>query len=390
MSSRFLVFALVALLLVFGASSVALTNNIYAQEDDLWYPGEGVKQDMYVTYRIQEEGTNDRQPFELTLYFQEQNQDGEWTVPAFVVDQGRVIEGTWKLSDSMAYFAGGSQVPADMNDFVGGYSGSLHWLDAFTTKGSPLSLKAGSWGKTGSIGGPEVKPAGQESVTVPAGTFDTTVISWYKSVTSKVWIQNGFPFPIKAEAYADVTTGSPPIQFAFELLETGMGKPTPPASEERIPTPPLSGTTGRGSYEIQIDWEPATIEPGKTVRFAVALSDAQGLPLQRANYDFTVKDANGNVVQEFTNQNADPEFGTGTHEVQLDTAGPMTVTVKINAVGSREPSQFTESVDFNVVVVPEFPISTAIVTAAVIGLVVIVMRASGASLGSIFGTKGAP
>lgn len=390
MSSRFLVFALVALLLVFGASSVALTNNIYAQEDDLWYPGEGVKQDMYVTYRIQEEGTNDRQPFELTLYFQEQNQDGEWTVPAFVVDQGRVIEGTWKLSDSMAYLAGGSQVPADMNDFVGGYSGSLHWLDAFTTNRSPLSLKAGSWGKTGSIGGPEVKPAGQESVTVPAGTFDTTVISWYKSVTSKVWIQNGFPFPIKAEAYADVTTGSPPIQFAFELLETGMGKPTPPASEERIPTPPLSGTTGRGSYEIQIDWEPATIEPGKTVRFAVALSDAQGLPLQRANYDFTVKDANGNVVQEFTNQNADPEFGTGTHEVQLDTAGPMTVTVKINAVGSREPSQFTESVDFNVVVVPEFPISTAIVTAAVIGLVVIVMRASGASLGSIFGTKGAP
>jgi len=390
MSSRFLAFALVALLIVFGASSVALTSNIYAQEDDLWYPGEGVKQDMYVTYRIQEEGTNDRQPFELTLYFQEQNQDGEWTVPAFVVDQGRVIEGTWKLSDSMAYLAGGSQVPADMNDFVGGYSGSLHWLDAFTTKGSPLSLKAGSWGKTGSIGGPEVKPAGQESVTVPAGTFDTTVISWYKSVASKVWILNGFPFPIKAEAYADVTTGSPPIQFSFELLETGMGKPTPPASEERIPTPPLSDTTGRGSYQIKLYWEPATIEPGKTVRFGVALSDAQGLPLQRANYDFTVKDANGNVIQEFTNQNADTDLGTGSHEVQLDTAGPITVTVKINAVGSQQPSQFTESVDFNVVVVPEFPIGVAIVTAAVIGLVVVMTRARSAGLGSLFGAKGAP
>lgn len=393
MSSRFLAFALVALLLVFGASSVALTNNIYAQEDNVWYPGEGVKQDMYVTYRIQEEGTNDRQPFELTLYFQEQNQDGEWTVPAFVVDQGRVIEGTWKLSDSMAYLAGGSQVPADMNDFVGGYSGSLHWLDSFTTKSEPKSLASGTnWGRTGSIGGSDLIVSGPESIAVEAGSYDTTLLTLKKGATSRIWVQNGFPFPIKAEFFADVTTGTPPMQFAFELLETGMGKPTPPATEERIPTPPLSGTTGRGTYEIKIDWEPATIEPGKTVRFAVALSDAQGLPLQRANYDFTVKDANGNVVQEFTNQNADAEFGTGTHEVQFDTdaTGPMTVTVKINAVGSQEPSQFTESVDFNVVVVPEFPISAAIVTAAVIGLVVIVTRARGASLGSIFGTKGAP
>jgi hypothetical protein len=390
MSSRFLAFALVALLLVFGASSVALMSNIYAQEDDLWYPGEGVKQDMYVKYEIQEEGTNDRQPFELTLYFQEQNQDGEWTVPAFVVDQGRVIEGTWKLSDSMAYLAGGSQVPAEMNDFVGGYSGSLHWLDSFTTKADPKSLAPGTnWGRTGSIGGSDLIVSGPESITVEDGTHDTTLLTYRKGVTSRIWVENGFPYPIKAEFFTDVTTGSPPIQFAFELLETGTGKPTPPASEEQIPTPPLSKMTGRGSYEIEIDWEPATIEPGKTVRFAVALSDDQGLPLQRANYDFTIKDATGNVVQEFKNQNADTEFGTGTHEAQLDTAGPMTITVKINSVSGQSPGQFTESVDFNVVVVPEFPVSAAIVAAAVIGLVVVMTRARGTGPGSLFGAKGA-
>jgi hypothetical protein len=390
MSSRFLAFALVALMLVLGASSVALTSSVYAQGDDRWYPGEGVKQNMYVKYEIQEEQTNDRQPFELTLYFQEQNQDGEWTVPAFVVDEGKVIEGTFKLSDSMAYLAGSSQVPEDMNDFVGGYSGSLHWLDAFTTKGKPLSLTQASWGKTASIGGSEVKPAGPEKVTVPAGTYDTTVILWHKSVDSKVWIWNEFPFPIKAVAYADVTTGTPPIQFSFELLETGMGKPTPPASEDRVPTPPLSKKTGRGTYEIVIDWEPPSIEPGTNVLFTVSLKDDVGFPLERANYDFTVKSADGSVVQEFKNQNADSEFGTGTHEVQLDSAGPMTITVKINAVGSREPSQFTESADFNVVVVPEFPVSAAIVAAAVIGLVVVMTRARGTGLGSLFGSKGSP
>lgn len=388
MNSRFLAFALVALLLVFGASSVVLTSSVYAQEDDLWYPGEGVKQDMFVKYRIQEEQTNVRQPFELTLYFQEQV-DGDWIVPAFVVDEGKVIEGTWKLSDSMGYLAGGSQIPAEMNDFVGGYSGSLHWLDAFTTKGSPLSLTQSSWGKTGSIGGPEVKPVRQETITVAGETYDTTVILWHKAVDSQVWVKNGFPFPIKAEAYADVTTGSPPIQFSFELLETGMGKPEPPATEDRVPTPPLSDKTGRGTYEIAIDWEPATIEPGRNVLFTVELKDDTGFPLERANYDFTVKSADGTVVQEFTNQNADTEFGTGTHEVQLDSAGPMTITVKINAVGGQDTGQFTESVDFNLVVVPEFPVGAAIVAAAVIGLVVVMTRARGAGLGSLFGTKGA-
>ncbi|HJS68521.1 MAG TPA: hypothetical protein VJ730_03795, partial [Nitrososphaera sp.] len=323
MSYRFLAFALVALLLAFGASSAALTSSVYAQEDDLWYPGEGVKQDMYVKYRIMEEQTNDKQPFELTLYFQEQ-QDGDWIVPAFVADPatGKVIDGTWKLSDSMAYLAGGGQVPAEMNDFIGGYSGSLHWLDAFTTKGAPLSLKAGSWGKTGSIGGPEVKPAGQETITAADQTWDTTIILWHKNVDSKVWIKNGFPFPIRAEAYADVTTGSPPLQFSIELLETGMGKPEVQTSTDIIPTPPLSKTTGRGTYEIEINWEPASIEPGDTAIFSVALMDDSGFPLERANYDFTVKSADGTVIQEFKNQNADSDFGTGTHEVQFDTAGP--------------------------------------------------------------------
>jgi hypothetical protein len=388
MSSRFLALALVALLLAFGASSMVLNSSAYAQEDDLWYPGEGVKQDMYVKYTVQEETTNDRKPFELTLYFQEQ-QDGDWIVPAFVVNPttGKVIEGTWKLSDNMGYLAGGSQVPAEMNDFVGGYQGSLHWLDAFTTKGAPLSLTAGSWGKTASIGGSEVKPSGQETITAAGKTWDTTVILWHKSVDSRVWIQNGFPFPIKAEAYADVTTGSPPIQFSFELLETGMGPPEKPTGTDVVPTPPLSDKTGRGTYEIQLDWDPATIEPGQTVVFSVSLKDDTGFPLERANYDFTVKGSDGTVVQEFRNQNADAETGTGTHEVQLDAAGPMTVTVKINSISGQDTGQFTESVDFNVVVVPEFPVSAAIVAAAVIGLVVVLTRSRG-GLGNRFGTRG--
>jgi len=382
MNSRFLAFTLIALLAL-GLSSVALSSRAFAA-DDVWYPGEGVNQDMYVKYKVQQLDTNNGRQFELTLYFQEQ-QDGDWIVPAFVVDQGKVIKGTWKLADNMAYLSGGSQVPDEMQEYIGGYSGSLEWIDAFTTKSDPLSLKAASWGRIACIGCSEIKPLGEEQVTVPAGTYATTVVGWhYGNADSKMWILNEFPFPVKALTYAAVTTGSPPIEIAFDLLETGTGKPEPPASQEEIPKPPLSESTVTGKYKVSIDWTPATIEPGMPVRFTVSLTDNTGFPLERANYDFTVKDAKGAVIQEFKNQNADENLGTGTHEVKLDNAGPVTVTVKLNAFSGEDTGQFTEKADFNIVVVPEFPVSAAII-AAVIGLVVVMTRARG----SLFGTKGA-
>ncbi len=388
MSSRFLAFALMASLIVLGALSVSLSD-AHAQGDDLWYPGEGIQQDTFFKYSINEHDTNGGDEFELTLWFQEQ-QDGDWIVPTFVVDQGRVISGTWKLSDSMGYLAGGSNVPPEMNDFIGGYSGSIHWIDSFSTKADPKSLSAPNWGRTGSIGGSDLRPMGQETVTVPGGTFETTVLVLHKGqADSKIWVTNEFPFPVKALFFTDTTAGQPEIQFEFELLETGTGQPEVPITEERIPTPPLSRNTPRGTYTIGIDWAPESIEPNSNVIFTVMLTDNTGFPLENANYDFAVKNANGIIIQEFNNQDADAEFGTGTHEVQFGDAGPITVTVTVNSVSGQTPGQFTESADFNVVVVPEFPISAAIVAAAVIGLVVVMTRARGSGPGSLFGAKGA-
>lgn len=390
MSYRYLAFALVALLLAFGASTMALSGSAHAQSDDLWYPGEGVQQDMFVTYRIQEIDTNNEQPYEMTLYFQEQNQDGDWTVPTFIVDDdGSVISGTMKLSDSMAYLAGGSDVPPEMNDYIGGYSSTIHWLDAFTTKADPLSLSAASWGRLACIGCAEIKPRGQETITVAGESVDTTVVGWAQGQTdSKIWIENGFPFPVKALTYASVTSGSA-VLFEFELLERGTGQPETPEDTPQIPTPPLSRTTDRGQYKITLDWEPASIEPGTPVLFTVSLTDDSGFPLERANYDFVLTNSSGGIIQEFDNQNADAEFGTGTHEVQFDSAGGFTASVTINSVSGQGTGQFTEKADFSMVVVPEFPVSAAIVAAVVIGLVVLMTRARGTGLGSLFGSRSA-
>lgn len=387
MASRIFASAFVSLLLLLGVLAVAVNHSAYAQGDDLWYPGEGVKQDMFVKYRIQEIDTNDKQPFEMTMYFQEQNADGDWIVPTFVVDEGNVIEGTFKLSEGMTYLSGGSTVPAEMNDFVGGYSGSLHWLDSFTTKSEPKSLTAANWGRTGSIGGSDVKPIESETIQVQAGTFDTTRVELHKGFTSKIWILNEFPFPIKAEFFTDSTTGNPETQFAFELLETGTGKPETPQGQAQVPVPPLEGRSGRGDFVVTLDWEPASIEPGQTVLFTVSLADSTEFPLERANYDFVVTNSSGGVVAEFKSQNADAELGTGTHEVTFNDAGGMTATVTINSISGQGTGQFTEEVAFRIVVVPEFPLGVALIAGSLLALIVGLVRVKGTALGGLFGGK---
>jgi hypothetical protein len=385
---------LVVSVLVFG--TLNMMDSAFAQTPD-WYPGEGVRQDMYVKYRIEDYDTNERQPFVMTLYFQQQDQDGNWIVPAYVETNGRVLQGTLKLSDTMSPLLGG-EVPQEMRDFVAGYQSSLTWLDAFTTVSSPLSLTAGSWGKIASIGGSEVRPTGTQQVTFAgaqslcgAPSCDATLVSWHKGVDSNVWVVNEFPFPVKAETYADVTTPPAPIQYRFELLETGSGQPAAPTGTGQASGPPLERTTTDGSRVI-LTWDPVDIQPNSTVNFGLEVRDARNSSISNVAYDFIIKDANGQIIQEFSNQQA--LTGTATHQATFNSTGPKTITVQINSIRSQTSGQLIQTTDFNLVVVPEFPISAAVVSAAVIGFVVVIMRIKGSSIGSSSvspsSTQGAP
>ncbi|MDQ3998897.1 MAG: hypothetical protein M3208_01610, partial [Thermoproteota archaeon] len=311
----------------------------------------------------------------------------------------RVLQGTLKLSDTMSPLLGG-EVPQEMRDFVAGYQSSLTWLDAFTTVTAPLSLTAASWGKIASIGGSEIRPTGTEQVTFAgaqslcgAPSCDATIVTWHKGVDSSVWVVNEFPFPVKAETYADVTTPPAPIQYSFELLETGSGQPAAPTETGQASGPPLERTTNDGSH-LMLTWDPVDIQPNSTVNFGLELRDARNAPLQNVAYDFIVKDVNGQIIQEFNDQLT--QSGNATHQVTFNSTGPKTVTVTLNSVGSRTAGQIIQTTDFGIVVVPEFPISAAaIVSGALIGLVVVIMRAKGLNIGrggssSLFGTHGAP
>lgn len=383
MDSKFFAPSAIAFMLAFGIVGVSFgTGNAYAQSDT-WYVGEGVQQDMYLKYRIQEFDTQNGDAYDLTLYFQEQDEDGNWIVPTFVEYRGQVYEGTLKLGNNMASLGGGSVISDDLRPFIGGYGRSLQWLEAFTPESRPLSLSQPSWGKIAAIGGAEIKPMGKEQITTNAGTFDTTVIGWHKGVDNKIWVMDNFPYPIKAQTYVEVASGQPPTQFAFTLEEMGTGQPESPQSQQRIPTPPLERDTGRGTYSVSLDWEPASIEPNSTVTFAVGFSDNNDFPLNRVSYDFTVTNANGEVIYEKKDGFAN-DF-TGFEEVEFGDGGPITISVVVNSVSGQTTGAFTEQVDFSLVVVPEFPVSAVVIAGAVIGFVALMTRFYGTSFGSMFG-----
>lgn len=340
-----IVFALFSSLLLISQSSM---NKGFAQAGDLWYVGDGAKNDMYVTYRIQDQDTNAGRPFEMTIYFKDYNDTGKyWVAPTFVVDQGRVYNGTFHLSDLDLTALGSSQIAPEMAKYRSAYTNSLKWLSSFVSKPGE-SLTAQYWGKIASIGGSPIAPSGKASVTVPAGTFDTTKILWHKGIDNTIWIKDGFPYPVKAQTFADITTGNPPIQFAFELLATGQGQPKQPESREEIPVPPLEQRTERGSYVIRLIWEPATIKVGNNTKFGIIFMDDKKNVITEVGYSFAVVDAKGQLI--YGKDNVLASDGTAVQNVIFQNPGEVTVKVLITTAGSGAPSNFVESGQFGLVV----------------------------------------
>ena len=59
-----------------------------------------------------------------------------------------------------------------------------------------------------------------ETITISSGTWDTVQVGWKTGgATSKVWIVDGFPFPVKAKTFTHVSEGIPPTEYEFTLLE---------------------------------------------------------------------------------------------------------------------------------------------------------------------------
>jgi hypothetical protein len=347
-------FILWVLLIVGALTTIAVSGensilrNAYAANDN-WYVGKGAQPNTYYTYKIQNGDTDNGQPFTMNVYFKQFNSTGYyWIAPTYVVTQGQVFNGTFHLSDLDLSVLGTSKIPDNMTKYASAYTNSIHWLASFVPKPGQ-SLSAPYWGKIASIGGSPIAPTGSAKVTVPAGTFDTKVINYHKGVDNNIWISPNLPYPVKAQTFADVTTGNPPIQYAFDLIAMGQGPPPEPKSQIEIPKPPLTIQTARGTYYIQLLWDPPTIQAGKTTDFGIIFQDNSKNIVNQVSYSFKVTDSSGKVIADLRDQKA-PD-GTGTQPVKFDKEGPFDILISVDAVEGQSSGDFVENADFHVITV---------------------------------------
>jgi hypothetical protein len=194
--------------------------------DPSWFAGEGIKKGDLFRYSMCHVDYKECAEFEMDVWIKGDTTSGteeKWLTEVVVYDGNKVVKGEMDLGKLAPEPSGGSD---SLGVYRGAFKSSIAWLSAFANgydeggdKG-PKKFSAKSWGKIGNIGGEQIIPTSIEKVTVPAGTYETVLISWKTGgATSKVWVVDNFPFPIKAKTYTHVSEGIPPTEYEFTLLE---------------------------------------------------------------------------------------------------------------------------------------------------------------------------
>ncbi len=217
-------------LLVLGLSLPSLAFGQFQSggvpKDGSWYVGEGLKKNDYFSYSMCHVDHKECVEFGMDFWIKDEKQVGnkaKWIVEVVVYDGYKVVKGEMELGKIITEPTGGTE---NLGVYRGAFKSSIGWLSAFATsydgpggKG-PKEFKAVSWGKIANIGGEQIIPTAIETITVPAGTWETVQIGWKTGgEASKVWILDDFPFPIKAHTFTHVSEGIPPPEYIFTLLD---------------------------------------------------------------------------------------------------------------------------------------------------------------------------
>jgi hypothetical protein len=367
---RYVTYALMGLLI---AGGVFATKTVYAQQ---WFPGEGVEKGLLVKYRISNFDYKRGTVFDATLWFGSQDNQGNWMTDVIVEEKGQVSTGSLKLS-SLTLTPLGADIPPELQPYRAPIKDSLAWLETYASKINPRPLTGSTaWGPIGAIGGGSttVQPVGTETIQAAGKSWNAFVIGWrFSGADSRIWIADNFPLPIRAKVFAATTQQPVPVQFEFELLETRITDtpPAPPESTMELPKPPLSTSTTSAIFNVDLYWEPATIQPDEPTTLGVVIFDQQGRIVQNVRYNLKIEDAKGNVV---INKEFLAKEGQGTHEVTFEETGRTHVTVTVLGELAGVGEKFTENANFEIVVVPEFPVSIAIVMASIVAMMVAMTR----------------
>ena len=226
------IFALLLLIPLASQDSFAQINSGGFQAggvniDGSWYVGEGLKVGDYFSFSICHVDYLDCSDFDMAMWVQKEVRVGtedKFRMQVLVYDGNKIIKGHMDVGKVAPEPTGQSE---EVISYTTAYKSSISWLSAFATQEidgltgkGPKDFRAASWGKIANIGGQQILPTAQETITVGAGEFDSILVTWKTGgQQSKVWLVDEFPFPIQAKTFMHVSSGIPPVEYEFELLD---------------------------------------------------------------------------------------------------------------------------------------------------------------------------
>lgn len=337
-----------AALAVAAALAAASAQDAHAQAqiggvdlDGEWHVGEGLGVGDYFSYNVCHISYKECKEFRMDFWIEGDRLVGtedKWIAHVVVHDGAKVAKGTMELGKVAPEPTGSSE---SIRTYSSVYKSSIAWLSAFATAyggaggEGPKRFGAASWGKIANIGGEQILPREVVSVTVRGGTFDeSVVISWRTGgAESRVWVVDGFPFPVQAGTWVHVSEGIPPQEYRFELLDYGTSESNPYAgvvatavegAAEGCPVDPgltsTKRTTEGGKYLIKASHGPETPVAGCDMTLLLSFHSKYDETefLNQVQYDILVAGPSGTLVHEAARADGSRVLYSGSGQTRND------------------------------------------------------------------------
>ncbi|MGI0007761.1 MAG: hypothetical protein ACREAR_07185 [Nitrosotalea sp.] len=388
-----------------------------------WYPGIGLKQGDYYKYSLGWVQWHNGAPVELDFWVKNQTSSG--LNLEMVAHDGDIIEKGIVTIGNIT--PDPTSFDANVADYANYFKRTLVWLEAFATQVNPIDPLTPVYGRAGLFGEVTIGSVGMRTVTVPAGTFQTSAVYFRDSgVDSYIWIDPTLPFPVKAQVYAIKTSGAPTIGYEYDLLEHGNSQ-QPPAflnvqstdilsSNTSCPVPDFatdfihsSQTTNTNSVTVEYLYTPAVPHQGCPMEWRIwfepTYSSTQRVSDIHYNL-YTVDDKGvetGSLAQDIGRSDIYSSIGEDEETFLVKQAPPVAHYV-LNVAGTGSDSagvtDASQSGLINIDVkvappltpvslpgtasnatagntipsVPEFPLSSLLIMTAVVGLSILFVR----------------
>ena len=274
-----------------------------------WYLGEGLKKGDYFSYSLCHIDYKDCTEFEMDIWIKGDIQVGsetKWLAEVVVYDEHEITVGEMELGKISPEPTGGSK---ELKVYRDVFKSSVTWISAFSTlerDNEKWITPTWNW-MMGPIAGSSFLPLATETITIPSGTWETAQVGWKSGgSTSKIWIVDDFPFPIKAHTFTHVSEGIPPPEYEFELLDYKENIQQSPF--KNIVSTPLQENcdtnvekeisikkpTTNLDYQLHIFYEPEEPVQGCEIQFLIKFiskyDDTEFL--NQVQYDFLLVDEN--------------------------------------------------------------------------------------------------